>query len=122
MEMAARAPLIDHAVRRRAFADLCEVPEELWDSICQGAGLRRTRSGGRRRYSAAWIWAELTCGDPHRSPALRGVTPAVRQGWARFAARGLSRLEPCWASPLATCSQAIVEHPLAALDRVVDPP
>lgn len=93
MEVAGRSPLVDYRSRRHDLSGLLEVPDEMWTAICGELGLRRTQSGGRRRYAAAWMWAESTSGDPFRSPALRHASPAIRQAWSRFRARDLPRME-----------------------------
>jgi hypothetical protein len=93
MEVAGRSPLVDYRSRRHDLSELLEVPDEMWNAICEELGLRRTVAGGRRRYAAAWMWAETTSGDPYRSPALRRASPAVRQAWPKFHARDLPKME-----------------------------
>jgi len=62
---------IDFAEARRTLQNFEDIPLEDWKSVCKAAKLRMGNPGGRSRYAAAWLWAELTGGDWWFAPALR---------------------------------------------------
>lgn len=60
---------VDHAERRERLRDFDELPPEAWARIVRSSGLHRGKPGGRSVYSAMWLWAHMTGGDPGWSPA-----------------------------------------------------
>jgi len=77
--LAADASKIDYAWRRRQLNDFVEIPESDWKEIVASAGVHPGKRGGKRVYSAVWLWTELTGGDPTFSPAfLRAATHSPR--------------------------------------------
>lgn len=61
---------IDYQRSRRRLEALEAVPPRLWTQFCRETNVSRGQADRRRRYVAAWLWAELTSGDWRLSPAL----------------------------------------------------
>ena len=70
MQLSQQSRKVNYAAARRALAHLQDIPPEDWKRVCEAAGLGVGKQGGRSRYCAAWLWAELTGGDWHLAPAL----------------------------------------------------
>lgn len=62
---------IDYAAVRRILENFRDIPMEDWKRVCSAAEVGVGNPGGRSRYAAAWLWAELTGGDWRRAPALQ---------------------------------------------------
>jgi hypothetical protein len=62
---------VDYQNRRKMLSNLTDIPWEQWKKICAASHVIPGHIGGRSRYAAAWLWAELTCGDWKLAPALK---------------------------------------------------
>lgn len=90
-ELALLEEHIDFGSRRRALEDLREIDLDGWVGLCVRSGVRR---GGepKRRSAVAWLWAELTGGDPWASPAgLQWEESRTRRAYEYFV---MSQLPP----------------------------
>lgn len=61
----------DYAAIRRGLENFQNIPTKDWKSVCAAAEVRVGNPGGRSRYAAAWLWADLTGGDWRLAPALQ---------------------------------------------------
>ena len=78
-------PLVDYAVRRRDLVRFTVIEWEEWRTICRSAGVHPGKRGGRQRQTAAWLWADLTCGDYLLSPTFQGQnSESEREAYRRF--------------------------------------
>ncbi len=58
---------------RSAFVDFTDYEYDSWCALCVRAGVGPGKKGGRSKYAAAWIWANITGGDWALAPAFSGV-------------------------------------------------
>ncbi len=76
---------VDYALRRLKLKDFLEIEISDWKSIAENAGFRRPAYPARRRNGAAWVWSQVTGGDPHLSPALSGPKSiSLKEVYRRF--------------------------------------
>jgi TniQ len=61
---------VDYRGRRERLAGLMTLSRGDWQVVAKGAGIEGVKDTARRRSAAAWIWAQVTGGDPRLSPAL----------------------------------------------------
>jgi hypothetical protein len=61
---------IDYAQRRDVLRNFVEFPDDQWLQICSDSGVSKGKIGGRSKYAATWLWAEMTGGDWALAPAL----------------------------------------------------
>jgi hypothetical protein len=66
----AERPGTDYGRRRELCAGFDDIPAGEWRKICRAADVQPGLAGGRSRYAAAWLWADLTGGDWTLAPAL----------------------------------------------------
>jgi TniQ len=64
----------DYKMRRDALRLRTDFDADEWISICGAANINTGASGGRSKYCAAWMWAQLTSGDWTLSPPFGGET------------------------------------------------
>lgn len=61
---------VDYVSLRTKLRHFTDMPAAMWSEICSGAGIGPGAPGGRSRYAAAWLWAEITCGDWRLAPSM----------------------------------------------------
>lgn len=62
---------VDYQERGARLADLADIPDTEWRSICKRAGVHVGRRNVRSAHAAAWVWAHLMQRDVRDSPALQ---------------------------------------------------
>lgn len=71
---------IDFGARRKVLEHLTDISHTRWVEICRAAKIKLGHLGGRSRYAATWLWANLTSGDWTLAPGLHGKkASSVRQ-------------------------------------------
>ena len=61
---------IDYGARRRGLAEMGQISEQRWRSICGLANVHTGKPGGRRLFASVWLWCHLTGGDYRLCPIL----------------------------------------------------
>ncbi|MFS0755130.1 TniQ family protein [Noviherbaspirillum sp. 1P10PC] len=79
VQLSEQSKKIDYAAARRVFENFQDIPMNDWKSVCRAAELRVGNRGGRSRYAAAWLWAEITGGDWRLAPALQSKAYGEQQ-------------------------------------------
>lgn len=86
---------VDYRGRRERLAGLMTLSPDDWQAVGRNAGLEGIKDASRRRSAAAWVWAEVTGGDPRLSPALNtgdGNRRSRLEMYRRFSADDLPDL------------------------------
>lgn len=86
----------DYRAAQLALMDFSSLSPEDWASCHEALGGGATKTAGRRRNAAAWIWSQALSSHPHFSPALTkpGLdTTTAREVYRRFETRDLPRLQ-----------------------------
>lgn len=78
-QLSEQSKKIDYAAARRILENFQDIPLEDWKTVCTAGKLRIGNPGGRSRYAAAWLWAELTGGDWRLAPSLQSKAHGANQ-------------------------------------------
>lgn len=62
---------VDYADRRSKLSGFIDIPLAEWARRCEASGTNIGLIGGRRKYAAAWLWADITGGDWVLAPGLQ---------------------------------------------------
>ena len=86
--------LVDYGAWRHCLAGFTDIERDQWKEMCRVAGVHPGKRGGRSRYAAAWVWAEMTSGDYRLSPAFQDrCSVSDREVYRRFLREALPALQ-----------------------------